>query len=206
MFDRIPPGRQLFSAERVIQRLGPYVRSDGSAPAPERTGLLRGAVVRLDASGAPVAAFADGARVGYVDLKRLVAEVAEGKAAIVRVRAAYAKRQAALDAGKARLEKLRSAQDAEADPGRKAALARDLDALRSRLQQARTTFQAQLDAEEKQVVGQITARAAPLVERARSAQQVDTVTEDAAGGLWDADLTDDVIRLYDESYPVPAAS
>jgi Skp family chaperone for outer membrane proteins len=206
MYERIPAGRQAFSAERVVEMLGPYVKSNGSEGVPERTALLRAAVVRPGADDAPVAAFPDGARVGYVDMKRLVATVAEARAAVARVRAAYVKRQAALDAGKAKLEKLRSARDAELDPARKAALARDLDALGTRLQQARTTFQAQLDAEEKRVVDQISARAAPLVERARSAQHLDKITEDAEGGLWDADVTDEVIRLYDESYPVPAAS
>jgi hypothetical protein len=40
----------------------------------------------------------------------------------------------------------------------------------------------------------------------RSARHLDTVSEEAAGGLWDADITDEVIRLYDQTYPVPAAS
>ena len=56
----------------------------------------------------------------------------------------------------------------------------------------------------KRAVKEIADRVGPIVERVRSAQHLDAVTEEAAGGLWDADITAEVIRLYEEKYPAPS--
>lgn len=206
MYDAIPVGKVLFDAHRVVERLGAYARTDGAEAPPDRKVVLRSALVKLGASGAPVRLFADGARVGYVDLGRLLVNVAEGRAAVLRVQASFARKQAELDRHGVELERARKAYDAEPDPARRADLERDLGARKKSLERARGALQAELTAEQKEAVRRISDRAAPVIERARSAQHLDTVTEDAAGGLWDVDLTDDVIRLYEESYPVPAAS
>ena len=47
-------------------------------------------------------------------------------------------------------------------------------------------------------------RARPFVDKIKSEQQLDAVTEDAAGGLWDVDITDDLILLYIQKYQVSA--
>lgn len=207
MYAAVPPGRALLDARRVIELLGSYVKSDAAETPPERKVLMRGTLVRRGRDGAAARLFPDGARVGYVDLRRVLAGVAEGKAAVARIKASFAERQGELDAGKEELEGLRAARDAEPAPARKGALASELETRARALREARDRFQAELDAAEKAAVRQVLERALPVVERARVTYQLDAVaTEDVASGLSDGDVTSDVIRLYDQQHPVPDAS
>lgn len=206
MYPAIPAGKTLFSAKRVLEQLDPYVKSDGSGTAPERNKLFRGALVKLGASQAEERVFPEGVTIGYVDWKRVLAGTSEGKAAQARLQAFYAKKQAELDAGKAQLDKLRSGYDAEPDAARKAALESDIAAKKKQLKALFDRSQADLEAEQKRNVSPIIDRAGPIVERIRSAQHLDTVTEQYSGGLWDADITAEVIRQYEERYPVNGAT
>jgi Skp family chaperone for outer membrane proteins len=206
MFKTIPAGKALFDARRVVELLDPYVKSNGSGGLPDRKALIRGAVMKLGANQVAERIFPDGVKVAYVDMKRVLNGVSEGKAALARLKATISKRQAEVDAGKAELDKLRKAYDAEAVDAKRTAIEADIAARKKQLQQVQARYQAELSAEEKKAVGKITERAGPLVEQVRSAQHLDTVTEEPAGGLWDADITDEVIRRYEEKYPVPGAA
>jgi Skp family chaperone for outer membrane proteins len=202
MFRAVPAGRTLFSAQRVVEMLGAYIRSNGSETPPDRKKLFRGSLMKLGASQAPERIFPDGVTIGYVDMHRVLDEVADGKAARARIKASLLRKQSALDAGKAQLDKLRKAYDAESNATRRAAREAEIAAKKKQLQELLARSQAELTAEEQALLRPIVARVGPVVERVRSAQHLDTVTEERAGGLWDADITADVIRLYQETYAV----
>lgn len=210
MYAAIPGGRAMFDARRVVERLGPYVQADGAGDPPDRKLLLRGTLVKLGANGAPVRIFTDGMRIGYVDPKRLLVNVAEGRAAILRIQASFARKKAQLDARAAELDRVRKAHDAERDLGARADLDRDLAALRKSFEQAGGALEAERDAAQRDAFRRLSERAAPVIDRVRSRLHLDTVTEEAPeevlGGVWDVDITDDVSRAYDERYPVPGAS
>jgi Skp family chaperone for outer membrane proteins len=206
MFTTIPAGKTLLSAQRVLELLGPYVRSNGSETPPDRKRLFRGALMKLDAGKVPGRIFPDGVTLGYVDMHRVLDEVAEGKAARAQLKASLLKKQSALDAGKAQLDQLRKAYDAESNASRRAVIESDIASRKKQLQELLARSKAELAAEEQRLMPPIVDRVGTIVERVRSAQHLDTVTEEGAGGLWDADITAEVIRLYQEKYAVRGAT
>jgi Skp family chaperone for outer membrane proteins len=205
MFKDIPKGKLLFSARRVLELLNPYVKSNGSGSPPDRKVLLRGAVVRLGSNGIAERVFPDGAKIGYINTKRLFS-TADGKVALAALRATFNKKTAEFDAAKAELSKRRVELDAQSAGARRSAMEAEFNAKKKELQQLYEKYQAEIAADEEKAVRQFMNRARPFVERIQSEQELDAVTEEAAGGLWDVDITDQVIRLYEEKYPVPAAA
>jgi len=206
MFKDIPKGKLLFSARRVLELLNPYVKSGGSGTAPDRKVLLRGAVARLGANGIAERVFPDGAKIGYINTKRMLSSTADGKVALAALRVTFNKKNAELEAAKAELAKRRVELDAQPAGARRSAMEVEFNAKKKELQQLYEKYHAELAADGQKAVRQIMDRARPFVETIESKWQLDAVTEEGAGNLWDLDITDELIRLYEAKYPVPAAA
>jgi len=206
MYRTVPARTSLLSAQRVLELLGPYVKSDGAEKPPERKAIYRGAAVKLGATGEVERVFPEGQVIGFVDNHRLLESVPEGKAARQRIKARFDALQAQIDARVADIKKLQATHDAETDAGRRATLASELSAKKGAVKAFFDQSQAEIDAEEKKALGQLTERIAPLVEQVRVTRKLDSVTDQGTAGFWDADVTGDVIKAYLEKYPAPSAT
>lgn len=147
--------------------------------------------------------------VGTVDMQRALTGTHGGAAARAHLQQMFVQRQAALDQQQTALTAERATIDARRAQGQdvgadEARYGAELSALQAEFQ----AFQRELDGAEQAATQEIIARMSGLVEELRAARGLDVVIERNEGGVVATssrvvDLTDALMTLYDQRFPVP---
>lgn len=155
----------------------------------------------------PVAA--SGVKVAYVDLQRALLEVGEGKLARAKLKVYFDEKQVLLDAESERLKRMKDdldRQDMMIDPKVKAAKEAELQQALMELQKLYMTLNQELKAKEQEAVAPILEKMQDILTTMAQERGYDLILDKNNSGIIYApmkfDLTADLIRLYDERYPV----
>jgi outer membrane protein len=157
---------------------------------------------------------ADGQRIGYFDVKRVLSELEEAKSARSRLEADFKKKQKQLDEQKAVIEKAQKEfeqQQAVLAPAAREAKQRELVQKLESAQRTYMELQQDLAAQEQNALGGLIERLAPVVGELAEAEGYAFVFEKGEAGLFYGrsadDLTSQVIRRYNQKFAgKPAAS
>jgi outer membrane protein len=170
------------------------------------------ALIALALALAPAARAAE-TRVGFVDLRRAVNEVEEGKAAMAVLKKDFEEKQKQLDAKQSELEALRSdfeKQQAVLSDQVKQAKAAELDKRMGELRQLYMQLQQDLSAREQEGMKGLLEKMAGLVKEIAEAEGFQMVLEKSdAGVVWAQpalDVTNELVRKYNTRYPKGAAT
>ncbi|MFM2154073.1 MAG: hypothetical protein RL199_2508 [Pseudomonadota bacterium] len=150
---------------------------------------------------------ADGQKLGYFDVKRVLSELEEAKSARSRLEADFKKKQRQLDEQKSAIEKAQKEfeqQQAVLAPAAREAKQRDL---MQKLESAQRTYmelQQDLAAQEQNALGGLIERLAPVVGEIAESEGYAFVFEKGEAGLFYGrsgdDLTAQVIRRYNQKF------
>lgn len=160
---------------------------------------------------AAVTAFATVARaeqkIAFVDLQRALVEVEEGKAAKAKLKAEFDKRQKTLDAEQDALKKDKEDLDQRSmamTPDAKAAKEQELMQKLQGVQKHYMTMQQELSDEERQATQGIFQKMEAIIADIAQSEGLTFVFDKNAGLVYappSLDLTNDLIRRYNEKYP-----
>ncbi len=155
---------------------------------------------------------ADGQRIGYFDVKRVLSELDEAKSARSRLEADFKKKQKQLDDQKAVIEKAQKEfeqQQAVLAPAAKEAKQREL---MEKLESAQRTYmelQQDLATQEQSALGGLIERLSPVVGEVAESEGFAFVFEKGEAGMFYGrsadDLTAQVIRRYNQKFGGKAA-
>jgi outer membrane protein len=151
-------------------------------------------------------------KIAYVDLQRALTEVDEGKSAKSKLKAEFDKRQKELDSEQQALK-----QDKEDLDKRQMAMTEDArtakqQELMSKLQEVQQHYvkmQGELTDQERQMTQAIFAKMQSIIGAIAQNEGVTFVFDKSAGLVYapaSLDLTNELIRRYNEKYPVSGAS
>jgi outer membrane protein len=153
------------------------------------------------------AAHAD-TKIGYFDVKRILAEVDEAKAAKSRLEEDFKRKQKQLDDQKNELEKAQRDFQAQSAVMTQAAKEQRQAELMQKLQDAQRTYmelQQDLAGKEQKALGDLLQRLEPVVTEIANAEGFTYVFEKNESGMFhgpsSSDLTAQVIRKYNQLYP-----
>ena len=157
---------------------------------------------------APVARAAE-TRVGFVDMRRAVYEVEEGKAATTLLKKDFDEKQKQLDAKQAEVQQLGAdfeKQQAVLSDQVKAQKAAELDKRVNDVRQLYVQLQQDLSQREQEALKGIFERMSPLVKDIAEGEGLQMVVE-RSNVVWatqSLDITNEVIRKYNAKYPPKA--
>lgn len=170
------------------------------------------ALIALALALAPAARAAE-TRVGFVDLRRAVSEIDEGKAAMASLKKDFEEKQKQLDAKQTELESLRvefEKQQAVLSEQVKQAKAAELDKRMGELRQLYMQLQQDLSAREQEGMKGLLDRMGGLVREIAEAEGFQMVLEKSdAGVVWAQpalDVTNELVRKYNARYPKGGAA
>jgi outer membrane protein len=170
------------------------------------------ALIALALALAPVARAAE-TRIGFVDLRRAVSEIEEGKAAMAALKKDFEEKQKQLDAKQAELEGLRAEfekQQAVLSDQVKQTKAVELDKRMGELRELYMQLQRDLSAREQEGMKGLLDRMGGLVKEIADAEGFQMVLEKSdAGVVWaqpSLDVTNELVRKYNTRYPKGAAA
>lgn len=165
------------------------------------------ALFALALAFAPAARAAE-TRVGFVDLRRAVNEVDEGKAAMTLLKKDFEEKQKQLDAKQQELEAMRAdfeKQAAVLSEQVKQAKASELDKRMGELRQLYGQLQQDLSAREQEGMKGLLDKMAAIVKEIADAEGFQIVLEKSdAGVVWAQpalDVTNELVRKYNARYP-----
>lgn len=158
--------------------------------------------------GAARMASAQAAKIGYFDVKRVLTELEDAKAAKARLEGELKKKQKQLDEMKADLEKAQRELEQKKPVLAPSALAAAEGDLMQKAQAAQKLYfelQQDLAAKEQQAIVEVMGRLEPVVREIADAEGYAYVFEKENAGLIVApssgDLTSQVIRKYNQKHP-----
>jgi outer membrane protein len=164
------------------------------------------------ASGAGAAA---SAKVGVINIQAAIASTAEGKQAAAELQSQFAPRSTELQNLQKQIEELRSrlqtGQSTLSDE-EKARLQREGDQLTRSFQRKQTEFQDDTNDAQQDVVNRIGRKLVDVLNKYSKENAYTVVLDDSSQqtpviyAANQIDVTQDIIRLYDQSYPVKAAA
>jgi outer membrane protein len=156
---------------------------------------------------------AAGMKVAYVDLQRALLEVGEGKLAKTKLKVYFDEKQTLLDAESERLKKMKEdldRQDLMIDPSIKAAKEDDLQKALIELQKLYMKLNQELKQKEQEAVAPILEKMQAILTEVAEERGYDLILDKNNSGIIYApmkfDITADLIRIYDERYPVSASA
>jgi outer membrane protein len=165
------------------------------------------ALIALALALAPAARAAE-TKIGFVDLRRAVSEIEEGKAAMAALKKDFEEKQKQLDAKQTELEGLRAEfekQQAVLSEQVKQAKAAELDKRMGELRQLYMQLQQDLSAREQEGMKGLLDRMGGLVKEIADAEGFQMVLEKSdAGVVWAQpalDVTNELVRKYNSRYP-----
>jgi outer membrane protein len=174
--------------------------------------LLMTPAVWAQASGAGAAA---SAKVGVINIQAAIASTAEGKQAAAELQSQFAPRSTELQNLQKQIEELRSrlqtGQSTLSDE-EKARLQREGDQLTRSFQRKQTEFQDDTNDAQQDVVNRIGRKLVDVLNKYSKENGYTVVLDDSSQqtpviyAANQIDVTQDIIRLYDQSYPVKAAT
>lgn len=153
-------------------------------------------------------------KIGVINLQRAIASSAEGKKASAELQNKFAREQSGLQAMQKQLQDLqnritnnRTLSDTELTR-----LQRQAELLTRQFQRKQDGLNEAVDAAQSEVMGNIGPRMQTIIERYSGENGYTLVLNAGAAGtpvLWGTNqinITDDIIRLFDQSYPVKGAA
>lgn len=150
-------------------------------------------------------------KIGYFDVKRILAEVEDAKAAKDRLQRDMDDKQKKLDEQKADIERLQRDFEQKAavyTQAQKEQMAIELQTKAQSAQRLLFELQADFAQKEQQAIGDLIGRLEPVVRDLAEAEGYTYVFEKSEAGLFFApaghDLTSEVIRRYNARYPSKA--
>ncbi len=159
------------------------------------------------------AARATETRIGFVDLRRAVSEIDEGKAAMASLKKDFEEKQKQLDAKQTELEALRvefEKQQAVLSDQVKQTKAAELDKRMGELRELYMQLQRDLSSREQEGMKGLLDRMGGLVREIAEAEGFQMVLEKSdAGVVWAQpalDVTNELVRKYNTRYPKGAAA
>jgi len=161
------------------------------------------------------AAGAAGTRIGVINMLRAITLTAEGKQAAVELQSQFAARQQELESLDKQIndlqQKLTASRTTPSDAER-TRLTDQGNRLAQRLDRKRREYQEDLNAAQGEVVNSLGRKMADVLNRYAEENNYATVLDSSAQNspvLYaskNIDLTEDIIRLYDQAYPAKAAA
>ena len=161
------------------------------------------------------AAGAAGTRIGVINMLRAITLTAEGKQAAVELQSQFAPRQQELESLDKQIndlqQKLTASRTTPSDAER-TRLTDQGNRLAQRLDRKRREYQEDLNAAQGEVVNSLGRKMADVLNRYAEENNYATVLDSSAQNspvLYaskNIDLTEDIIRLYDEAYPAKPAA
>ena len=150
-------------------------------------------------------AFAQGMKIGYVDVQRAVQEVDEGKAARTRLQAELQQKRTDLDKKRADLEKMRADYDKQAPVLSDEAKRQKQEQLQKAFMEAQTAagqMQEELSGKEQEAMQSISKRLLQIVAEVSDRENFTFVLDKAALLYAPAasDVTNEVVRRYNERF------
>jgi len=177
--------------------------------------LLLAAAVSAQAQGGGNSPAPAPAKVGTLNVRQAIITTAEGKQASAELQSQFSARQNDLENLNKQIEDLRSRLrngERTLSEEEKARLARQGDLLTRQLQRKQDELQEEVNAAQGEVVDRIGRKMLDVLDRyAREngyAIVIDISTQDrpVVYASSQADITQDIIRLYDQAYPVKGAT
>lgn len=171
------------------------------------TGIqAQGNAAKPDSSAAPAPG-----RVGILNVRLAVVSTAEGKQASAELQSQFAPRQTELENMRKRLQdiqtRLTTGGQTLADDERNR-LTREGEALQKRYERSLAEFREDSEAAQAEVFDRIGRKLSPVVERYTNENGIVAVFDSSSAVIFHptADITQDIIRMYDQANPVRAAA
>jgi outer membrane protein len=167
------------------------------------------------AQGTPAAGSSASSKVGVIDARAAIVGTAEGKQASAELQSQFASRQTELENLNKQVNDLRQrlqAGQGKLSPDEEARLTQQGQRLAQQLERKQTEYQEDVNAAQGEVIDRIGRKLVDVLDRyARENGYVVIIDSSAqnSGLLYKStqvDVTQDIVRLYDQAYPVRAAA
>lgn len=173
------------------------------------------AAAAASAQGTPAAGSSASSKVGVIDVRTAIVGTAEGKQASAELQSQFASRQVELENLNKQVNDLRQrlqASTGKLSPDEEARLTQQGQRLTAQLERKQTEYQEDVNAAQGEVIDRIGRKLVDVLDRyARENGYVAIFDSSAQNSpiLYKStqiDVTQDIVRLYDQAYPVKAAA
>ena len=173
------------------------------------------AAAAASAQGTPSAGSSASSKLGVIDVRSAIVGTAEGKQASAELQSQFASRQADLENLNKQVNDLRQrlqAGQGKLSPDEEARLTQQGQRLAQQLERKQTEYQEDVNAAQGDVIDRIGRKLVDVLDRyARENGYVVIIDSSAQNSplLYKStqiDVTQDIVRLYDQAYPVKAAA
>lgn len=173
------------------------------------------AAAAASAQGTPAAGSSASSKVGVIDVRTAIVGTAEGKQASAELQSQFASRQVELENLNKQVNDLRQrlqASQGKLSPDEEARLTQQGQRLTAQLERKQTEYQEDVNAAQGEVIDRIGRKLVDVLDRyARENGYVAIFDSSAQNSpiLYKStqiDVTQDIVRLYDQAYPVKAAA
>jgi len=175
--------------------------------------LIGSIAVRAQAAPAGTAATAN--KVGVLSVRQAIVSTSEGKQASAELQSQFSARQAELETMNKKINDLRQRLEAGRNtlsPEEQARLTREGETLAKQLQRKQEEYQEDVNAAQQDVIDRIGRKMMDVLDRYARENGYATVFDTSAQtspiiyASNQVDVTQDIIKLYDQAYPVKAAA
>jgi outer membrane protein len=173
------------------------------------------AAAAVSAQGTPAAGSSASNKVGVIDVRTAIVSTADGKQASAELQSQFASRQVELENLNKQVSDLRQrlqASQGKLSPDEEARLTQQGQRLAAQLERKQTEYQEDVNAAQGEVIDRIGRKLVDVLDRyARENGYVAIFDSSAQNSpiLYKStqiDVTQDIVRLYDQAYPVKAAA
>jgi outer membrane protein len=171
--------------------------------------------VASHAQAAPATAATSGEKVGVLSVRQAIVNTAEGKQASAELQSQFSARQADLENMNKQINDLRQRLEAGRNtlsPDEQARLQRQGEALAKQLQRKQEDYQEDVNAAQQDVIDKIGRKMMDVLDRYARENGYAAVFDTSAQtspiiyASNKVDVTQDIIKLYDQAYPVKASA
>src|ERR1700741_1114977 len=169
----------------------------------------------LAAQSAPVAGSTANTKVGVLNVRQAIVATSEGKQASTELQGQFASRQTELENMNKQINDIRQrlqANEGKLSPEEAQRLQRQGEALAKQLQRKQEDYQEDVNASQQEVIDRIGRKMMDVLDRYARENGYATVFDTSAQASSiiyasnQVDLTQEVIKLYDQAYPVKATA
>jgi len=168
----------------------------------------------VGAQGAPAAGAASGTKIGVISIRQAIASTAEGKQAGAELQSQFAPRQNELEGMNKQIADVRQRLDAgggKLSQEETARLTRQGEVLTRQLQRKQDEYQEDVNAAQSDVFDRIGRKMVDVLDRYARENSYIMILDSSAQNTpilfasTNVDVTQDIVRLYDQAYPVKNA-
>ena len=176
---------------------------------------LMGMAAVVNAQGAPAAGSSSAGKVGAIDVRQAIVSTAEGKQASAELQSQFAARQTELENINKQLNDLRQRLQQGGDKlsqEEQARLQRQGELLTRQLDRKQNEYQEDVNAAQSEVIDRIGRKMVDVLDRYARENGYIAVFDSSAQNSplvyksTQIDVTQDIVRLYDQAYPVKAGA